>query len=709
MPLTGDEKRAYNQRYWQTHKDKLREKQSAHSRLAYFKEYNAQRGPDLRSRPYRKTPRCVDRIIGIDGEGQGRRPHLYTYMAAADEQGYCWEVANEGKQLTTKQGLDFLLTLPRRTLVVAYAFNYDLTKILTDIDNNSLRLLFNEKSRAYRDVDGKIRYATVKWRGYRLDYMNRRFTVAKGSQRTTVWDVWRFFQGKFTKALTDWKVGSQAEIDEIERMKDQRSFFDKLSSLEVQEYCKSECRKLAQLARALIDAHEDAGLRLKSYYGSGSTSSALLNKLEIKQWLKPPLEAMRLPIAMAFFGGRFENSMVGPIERKVYNYDISSAYPYQITFLPCLLHGKWYHETNPRIESIESASLALIHWHLHPSDHRTAWGPFPVRSEEGTITFPKAASGGWCWKAEYLSGQRLFPNVTSSQAWLYRTSCDCQPFKDIPYYYIERCKLGKGGKGDVFKSGPNGVYGKLAQSKGINPPFQSWIYAGNITSGTRAQLLDAFERGDDLWHILMFATDSVSSLQPLNLPAPRFTGTDITGKPLGGWECKEFPSGVFCVRPGIWFPLNPTSDELKEVRARGLGKKVMYENIDRIQETWQRSKTNKPIIITGRHKDDCLCGKCPEGLTRFVGAKSAISFGKKSGAKRSADYGEWVAHTIQVSFSPKPKRETILSDYRLKVWDYISEHSVPYDSAIQDPEVVGIDEFKKLIEEQPDLDLSSDY
>jgi hypothetical protein len=34
----------------------------------------------------------------------------------------------------------------------------------------------------------------------------------------------------------------------------------------------------------------------------------------------------------AFFGGRFENSVIGPIQKEIFSYDISSAYPYQLFF-----------------------------------------------------------------------------------------------------------------------------------------------------------------------------------------------------------------------------------------------------------------------------------------------------------------------------------------------------------------------------------------
>ena len=135
-----------------------------------------------------------DRIIGIDGEGQGRRPHRYFYLAAADELGARWSVSPDGVagRLETTQCLDFILSLPSRSLIVGFAFNYDLTKILMDLDNKSLFKLFHEKTRL-RIRDGRVDYKPVKWRGYKLNYINRKFSVSRGSQRATVRDIWRFF------------------------------------------------------------------------------------------------------------------------------------------------------------------------------------------------------------------------------------------------------------------------------------------------------------------------------------------------------------------------------------------------------------------------------------------------------------------------------------------------------------------------------------
>jgi hypothetical protein len=663
-------------------------------------------------------PLAQDNIIGIDGEGIGRKPHRYIFLAASNEQGQTWSVdPGLAPKLSTEQCFDFILSLPTRTLIVGYAFLYDLTKILEDLPPKAIYLLFREKLRAFKDDEGQIRYRAIRWRGYRINYMNRRFTVQKGTRRATVWDIFAFFQSKFTTALIDWQVASKDKLERMAAMKDQRASFDKLSTEDIHDYCKEECTYLAKLARQLIEAHKGAGITLKSYYGAGSTASALLKSWGIKDKRGQIPEGMREPVACAFFGGRFETSVTGPVTGRVYEYDISSAYPYQATLLPCLLHGHWEHVVasrlhhGPLLRRIAGSQLALCHWTAKKPSGQ-AWGPLPVRSRDGTIAFPLGASGGWTWKSELAAAQKLHPHIEVTEAWVYETDCQCdRPFSQLPLIYLERCKLGSDTRGIPLKLGPNSVYGKLAQSRGFNPPFQSWVWAGNITSGTRAQLLESIIGANDPWSILSLATDGVQSLERLALPKPIDTGTfdapklDPKKGALGDWTFKEYPDGVFYVRPGIYFPLKPTEDELKIVRARGIGKKVLYDQRQRIIDAWERGGSDVTLDDgTTEFRKDVVTF---QAVNRFVGAKSGITIGKISGVKRADNYGDWIEHPIHVSFNPLPKRVERMPDNRLKCHNFFAWDSVPYKAANESPDIESLLISKMLIDEQPTLDFET--
>ena len=202
--------------------------------------------------------------LGIDGEGQGREDHRYIFLAVSSSDGtQRWSI--DGKvesetdkrrvRLTTKESLDFILSIPKtkRTKIFAYAFQYDLTKILTDVDTRSLYRLFRPETRKRRPDDTRKGLIPIYWHGYVINLQASKFTVKKGPRRATIWDIFKFFQGRFVAAIQDWKVGTPALWERMARMKEQRADFDKLDWDSVKEYCYEECASMAALAQT--DVH----------------------------------------------------------------------------------------------------------------------------------------------------------------------------------------------------------------------------------------------------------------------------------------------------------------------------------------------------------------------------------------------------------------------------------------------------------------------
>ena len=672
------------------------------SRATYFRAYNEGRRGYLNEYSAARPRKCSTRIIGIDGEGQGRENHVYNFLAAADEHGETWQIGEKRtRQLSTVECLDFLLSLPGRSLVFAFAFLYDLTKILEDLPDQKLGDLIHTERRLFFK-DGKARYRPVRWNGYRLNFINRRFTVTKGGRSVTVWDVFAFFQAKFTKACTDWGVGNTDEVSMMERMKAERARMDELDWDAIRAYCLTECRNLATLGRRLLDAHDDAGLQLKSYFGCGSTASALMNRHNVRNFKGEPPQRMERAIASAFFGGRFENAVVGTVAREVFNYDINSAYPYALTDMPCLIHGGWTWTTR-NLDRIERARLALVLWQNPGGSGPTNWGPLPVRRLDGSIIFPLSAVEGWAWRDEYLAARRMCPAIQPLGAWIYETDCKCRPFSFLPETYLERLRLGAEGAGLVIKNGGNSCYGKIVQSLGHAPPFQSFVWGGNCTSSCRAQLLDAIASDADA--VLMVATDGVATSRELTLPAPRNTGTAeaITiskGKkgPLGAWESKKYPRGMFFARPGIYFPLQPGPDDMAKVRARGLGRKALYDNVDKVIEAWERGDT----IEDGKRQ---VPGVQLPPVGRFIGAKTGLHL-RKGRWVRSEKYGQWVSWPTRVSFDPLPKRRRVLMAGRLECWPRATRPSLPYKKALVSQDTLRLKLAQMVAEEQPAGDYS---
>ena len=656
----------------------------------------------------------------MDGEGQGRNPHRYIFLACVTEDGKrAWWIENQFG-LRTEQCLDFLVNLPDHIDTFAYGFNYDLTKILQDCDDRTLYYLFRPELR----LRGGARVRgprPVYWKGFYLNLQASKFSIRRGKRTRIIWDVVKFFQSKFVNALEDWKVGNPELWERMQAMKDKRAIFDKVPFHKVKDYCREECMCMGQLARKLVNAHEAAGLHLKSFYGAGSSAAAMLTKMGVKDKIVPPPKELERPIAQAFFGGRFENSIVGEVTGTVYNYDISSAYPYQLCFLPCLLHGKWY-RTNRR-KDLETARTALVHYRISTSASR--WAPFPFRSKDGSICYPAQSGGGWVWLDEYLAGERLYKATEFVEAYCYETDCDCQPFADIPKYYLERLRIGKEGPGIVLKLGMNSCYGKLAQSIGRGQ-FNCWVWAGLITSGTRAQILDMLALHEYPANLLMVATDGIYTREKIVTPVPRDTGTDVAvvdqssgktvRKPLGGWEETIHDQGVFVARPGIYFPLNIRSwdeekrkKELKKIRGRGIGKSVVLEQWETIIDCWRKHRDTQPVHL--------------KKLSRFCGAKSSIGRRMVDGKEvfRRADgqsqqllfneehqaphYGEWIERPVDMTFNPMPKRERINPDNTLSLRRLsYSKESTPYKKSMLSEDTKLLRLLSQELIEQPDVD-----
>ena len=671
---------------------------------------------------HRETYADTRSYIGIDGEGQGRDLHRYVMLAANDEKGELRTRAQNPSGLTTVECLEFILSLPKHSRVFAYGFNYDLTKILADLDNKSLYRLFRPDERRRPPEQAHIPTPSfVRWppegskipgygkgRSYLLNLQGSKFTViGKYWRKVVIWDVLKFYQSKFVKALTDWKVAPTDVLEHMQYMKEHRSEFDHFGMTEILEYCLSECQYLAQMVHKLVDAHAAAGLELRTFYGAGSTGGLILKKMGIGKRNRKTPEFMKDAVSRAFFGGRFEHRVIGPIAGPLMSYDISSAYPYQTRFLPCLDHGVWELTTDRK--RLESCRAALVHYRLHPSKRwgPTSWGPFPFRDEKGSICFPSESGGGWVYLAEYLAGERMF-NVEFVEAYVYESACECIPFELIPKFYLERIKIGKEGAGIVLKLGPNSVYGKLAQSVGYKPPFQCWLWAGMITSGTRAQILEMMALHSDPENLLAIATDGIYTRERLKTTVPRDTGTFVkldgkpNDKPLGGWEEKETKSGVFFARPGIYFEDGADDEAMQKIiRARGIGRAELVRNADKIRIGWKNGETlenGKPGV------------ELEKELDRFLGAKSStwknVSLGGERSYVRSKDYGQWVKRSIALSLHPMPKRAEAqrIGDVALLTLRKCEGESHPYKRAVaqKEEEARQMKEVEQEAIEQPD-------
>lgn len=577
--------------------------------------------------------------VGIDGEGVGRNPHRYIMLGYSDGYGKYVDVIERKSGLKTKECLDFLLSTPSDARLCGYYLGYDWTKILHELPNASIYKLLRPELRL-RPRDEGSGFCYVYWRDYGLHYLAGMMRIRYKQKKVTIWDLGKFFQCSFVEALKKWEIINKNALDAMFLMKLRRSMFDDSDKKSIEDYMLSECSALARLAENLDEAHEQVGLKLASWHGPGSTASVLLKSMridELKGSIPPSVEYVA---DYAFFGGRFEQSGIG-LYGDITGSDIVSAYPYEAYNLPCLIHGQWKHITSEK--NLAGCRQACVHYKITDIGNEP-WGPLPCRLKNGSIVFPQRGVSGYVWLKEYSRARCFWKGVKFIEAWALYNECDCQPFKDIINLFRERIRLGKSGRGIVTKNAINSIYGKLAQTIGL-PKYASRIWAGMITSGTRARLLEFIALHKNRSNVIALATDGTYSKEKVNLPT-----NPLPSDTLGGWESKYYGEMCF-VRPGIYWSSNGL------VRSRGISKKQFSD---------QQTAVLEAI--------DCEDSHAQIGESTLFGGARACVYKLPSGEfKRSQFYGEWHNIPAKISLTPAPKRR---EDWGLHLLDNIE--SQPY-------------------------------
>lgn len=511
----------------------------------------------------------IRRIPTIDGEGHeinGR--HAYTLLACADDKGFRSSIEHDGSirpavfndgeransplgtpsqyhaddiaanhGLPTEQMLDWLISLPKgkADLFIAFSFtSYDGTKIFTDLPYSKL-------------VEFSKTNAT-EWRGFTITQIPHKFIrIEKDDRSIKIWDVFAYWQMKFTSALAGssnlFNAEQQIVIDFIGRMKAERSNFDRMSEDEIKEYCYNECEYLSIMYRDLLiqlqelNADGDGtGLKPLRHSGPGAVAETFYALIKLKEYMPARnttyTAGMPTDVAiMSMYGGRFETAILGEMGDG-HEYDVQSAYPSIAVNLPCLAHGQF-----KRVRRFIPGKLGF-----YRAGSRTSgpWAPFPFRTNKETAHLLNNASKGsiafvhggrrWVTAFEVEKAIKYFGKaaIPIFDGWIWESNCNHKPFAELQRLYDVR-KIGDPGcfacresknlfcnnhpKPDaslskIIKLIINSVYGKLAQSIGwrfdtksqfgidsaqsYKPPvYQCYVWAAWMTGGTRAMVFEA--------------------------------------------------------------------------------------------------------------------------------------------------------------------------------------------------------------------------
>lgn len=566
---------------------------------------------------------------GVDGEG-GNVPepgtlfgvrHQYLSLRVGPD------LLETGQPLSWLDCFSFLADQPTGYIYVAYFFDYDVTMMIRTLPEKVARKLLNRVSR----TDLKTgRMYPVTYEGFDFDYLpHKEFKIRRHGTRhwVVINDVGQFFQAAFLPTITKWQVGTEDERALIEWGKAKRASFG-AHDAETEAYNALEVLLLEQLMTNFRAVCWETHYVPKKWQGPGHLASAMLKAHGIPTRDEIPILSngdFRSLAQAAYYGGRFETTAAGPIPHIVYQYDINGAYVHMLKSLPCLTHGTWrWVRDRPADGQLWFGQIYFYHVPSRIDPNNIPKAPWlfnlPIRRQNGTIYYPNEGNGVY-WSTEIEAAERAGTHTEFRSGWVYERKCDCRWFDFVDSYYAQRLALGKSTKGYVLKLAGNSIYGKLAQSIGY-APYANPIWAGLITAGCRAMLIDAYSQAPD--ECYMLATDGIFMTKKLDLPI---------SKNLGDWEETIHPDGIFIVQPGIYFMG-------AEAKTRGIERGRIGDLRDEFEQAFKK-------FVDSGGEDYCV--SVP--VTNFVTARLALARNKWDIA------GTWEETTRDVSFYWANKRQ----------------------------------------------------
>lgn len=542
----------------------------------------------------KRTPRKKTvRFVAIDGEALWRIQNLeriqeYCLLASSEEGSWIYQRTG----LSTIQILDWLTEIGTNsksstvsTKFVGFALGYDVNCWFRDVSPETRDLIF-------------AGVKNVQWKDYEIEYRAKRYIVirkrcpnapidVRAFDQIKIYDAFSYFGTSFEKACESF-LGEALPI--VKWGKKFRSGFVHSQIEKVIEYCQAENQQLVLMMDKIKGWFDELGMEPREWYGPSAVAQYCLKKwgIESEQGLHHyrtlPNDLYEV-FNFAYYGGRFEAFKIGHFNW-LYSYDINSAYPDAMRFLPTLESPeKWRHLD--AYSSSDAFAVYRVTWDC-PED--TYIGPFPWRSRTGSILFPISGEG-WYWKPEIDSAVRRFGRqcIQIHEGWSYPVTADSSIGARVSEIYRKRAELKASGNPAQYalKITANSLYGKLCQSIGT-ATFNCMPWAGFITSYTRAKLMEAVSGNEQ--NIVSFATDGILSLVPL----PELS----CGKALGEWDYQHYDLGGLVLMPGVY--RLRASDTDKKVGHRGYQSRLPWVSIVKQLNATGKARIPVQVFITHR-------------------------------------------------------------------------------------------------------------
>jgi hypothetical protein len=491
----------------------------------------------------------------------------YCKLIACSDQSYC-------EPKTIFDILKFLTKANyRESINLFWNIDYDFFAIIKYLDESLIESVYH-----YRKV--KIGEYQIKW------IPRKAFEIRKDKKVWKFFDLWQFYRMSLNEASKKYLGDQKIEV-EIDRFDDLRYWEE--NKEKIIRYCIKDAELTAKLGLLLQEKLNKINVSFEQPYSCGAIAIK-----HFSQWYQPipfkPTE-WNFYAFLSYFGGRFEITKRGYVP-KVYQYDINSAYPYQIANLIDLRYGQWV-KSKDVIETAEYGFCKIIIRDMKD----TYVEPFCYRSKDGLVFYPKYENVlHFCTLHELLYAEKHYKlDYDIIDGWYFIPEKYVYPFKDIQNIYEERRKIKKVDPVMqlVLKLIMNSLYGKFAERNTISSiaknPYDydmsvfngedvikikkikkvgklfNPVYASYITAKTRLQCLDLARKVKK--HCVAMFTDCVVTTKKLDLDSTK----------LGEWSFEMEGEGLFLLC-GVYTIRN---EEKTKTRLRGIHIK---EKIDLFEE-----------------------------------------------------------------------------------------------------------------------------
>lgn len=413
-----------------------------------------------------------------------------------------------------------------------------------------------------------------RYNGYTITYIpKKQFKIQKGNHTVSLYDIAQYYDNVPLAKAYSRHIKKPLDQEYFETKKIRKDFSLRhyfRHKKQIRRYCITDCILTKELTEYWLDTFFGAyGFYPANWVSSGYLAEKVLvyNGIPVPFFIDILYDIQKLAWE-SFYGGRFELIQRGFIG-ECYLYDINSAYPYAMTFLPDITDGKWVNsrKINPK------SALGFFHIRAHV-DYSIKIAPFPFRTRNNRIIYPTGEFETFVTLEELktvIGDSKIRYKIIDSYQFVPNTGCK-YPFKKfITEQYENRMKLKKEDNPlqQAIKIVLNSMYGKTAQrvDKRMGNLFNP-VIASFITGFARAQLYKFVKDHGLEKYVVAFATDSIACRKKI---------PGLNSEKLGEMKLDKeghdvyFLSNGFYLFNGMW-------------KKRGIGydteKKVEIEHLD---------------------------------------------------------------------------------------------------------------------------------